>query len=117
MTNINNTINYIELPMTDSAVTQAFYTAAFGWEFTVWAPTYIGFSGAGVEGGFDGERGDSVGKPGVLVVLYADDLEKVEAAVVNAGGKVVQPAYAFPGGRRFHFTDPNGNELAVWSEK
>lgn len=116
MTNVNNTINYVEFPMKDSDATQAFYSEAFGWEFTVWAPTYISFSGAGVEGGFDGERAASVTAPGVLIVLYADDLEKTEATIAAAGGTITQPAYGFPGGRRFHFSDPNGNELAVWSE-
>lgn len=116
MTNINHAINYIELPLVDNAATKRFYGEVFGWTFTDWGPNYISFSGAGVDGGFNGESGAPVNSPGVLVVLYADDLEKTGAAVRDAGGGIVQEIYAFPGGRRFHFRDPNGNELAVWSD-
>lgn len=116
MTNVNNSINYIEFPMTDNAGTKAFYGAAFGWEFTDWGPGYISFTGAGIEGGFNGLNEADVTPPGVLVVLYADDLSAALAAVEGAGGKIVKPIYEFPGGRRFHFRDPNGTELAVWSE-
>ena len=115
MPNINNSINYIELPLTENAETKAFYNNVFGWEFTDWGPTYISFSGAGVDGGFNGESDVKVSAPGVLVVLYADDLAKKSEEVASAGGKITRPIYAFPGGRRFHFLDPNGNELAVWS--
>ncbi|MDA0664142.1 MAG: VOC family protein [Proteobacteria bacterium] len=116
MANANNSINYIEFPMTDNAGTRAFYGQAFGWEFTDWGPGYISFTGAGIEGGFNGLGEAAVAPPGVLVVLYADDLAATLAAVEAAGGKIVKPIYDFPGGRRFHFLDPNGTELAVWSE-
>ncbi len=116
MSNIDNSINYIELPLVKNAETKAFYSQVFGWEFTDWGPTYISFSGAGVDGGFNGESDVEVSAPGVLVVLYADDLTKKSEEVADAGGKITRPIYAFPGGKRFHFLDPNGNELAVWSE-
>tara|TARA_R110002096_G_scaffold136850_8_gene289718 strand:- start:164 stop:517 length:354 start_codon:yes stop_codon:yes gene_type:complete len=117
MTNINHSINYIEFPLVDPSKTKAFYAAAFGWTFTDWGPDYISFSGAGVEGGFNRERRVSAGAPGVLVILYAEDLAATERQIVDAGGEISTEAYAFPGGRRFHFTDPNENELAVWSER
>lgn len=115
MANVNNSINYIEFPLVDNAKTMEFYSAAFGWAFQVWGDDYLSFSGAGVEGGFNREAGVTPGKPGVLVVLYADNLEATLAEVRAHGATVVKEPFAFPGGRRFHFTDPNGNELAVWS--
>ena len=114
MENIDKTINYIELPMREVDATKAFYGGVFGWQFQDWGPSYISFSGAGIDGGFNGEA--TAGAPGVLVVLFADDLEAIEAAIRSAGGDIVQPVYTFPGGRRFHFRDPNGNELAIWSD-
>jgi predicted enzyme related to lactoylglutathione lyase len=116
MANQNASINYIEFPAIDLDKTKAFYSAALGWTFTDYGPGYASFSGAGVDGGFN--RGDvPVSAPGVLVVLYASDLEATQRAIEDAGGNVIKPAYAFPGGRRFHFRDPSGNELAVWSEE
>lgn len=109
-------INYIELPMMDAGATKAFYGAVFGWAFTDWGDTYISFSGAGVDGGF--ERGPDLlpTRPGALVILFTADLEAKRDQVKAAGGKIVRDIFSFPGGRRFHFEDPNGNELAVWSE-
>ena len=116
MENKNNSINYIEFPLVNKTETKSFYSSVFGWEFTDWGPDYVSFSGAGVEGGFNGVGGTPVTSPGVLVVLYSDDLGSKLKAVEDAGGTVVKPIYSFPGGRRFHFQDPNGVELAVWSE-
>lgn len=116
MSPVDKTINYIELPMSDATRTKAFYGSAFGWTFTDWGPEYISFEGAGIDGGFNGESALSPTSPGVLVVLYANDLEQTVEDVISAGGKILKPIYGFPGGRRFHFEDPNGNELAVWSE-
>ncbi len=116
--NIHNSINYIELPATDLAATKSFYGAAFGWVFKDWGPTYVSFSGAVVEGGFEKTAADPDGPTtsrGVLVVLYSNDLSATLETVLAAGGKISQPTFEFPGGRRFHFLDPNGNELAVWS--
>ncbi len=116
MADTDKTINYIEFPLVDAGRTKDFYGFAFGWRFQDWGETYISFDGAGVEGGFNGATGVPVRAPGVLVVLYAADLAATLAAVKAAGGTILQEPYDFPGGRRFHFADPNGNELAVWTE-
>ena len=116
MSNKNNCINYIEFPLVKNAETKQFYGQVFGWDFTDWGPNYLSFSGAGIDGGFNGENGVQVSAPGVLVVLYADDLAQKLMQVEKAGGKVVKPIYPFPGGERFHFLDPNGIEIAIWSE-
>jgi hypothetical protein len=108
-------IDYIEFPATDIAATKAFYQRVFGWEFEDYGSDYTSFKDGRIAGGFTTDA--TVAKGGPLVVAYASDLAAVEAAVVAAGGAIVKPAFSFPGGRRFHFTDPNGNELAIWSEK
>ncbi len=95
---------------------KAFYTAVFGWSYVDYGPKYAAITGAGVDGGFDADAGAR--KPsnqGALVVLYSEDLEATEEAVINAGGEITIPIFDFPGGRRFHFSDPSGNELAVWT--
>ncbi len=106
-------IDYVEFPSTGVPATKAFYAAAFGWAFTDYGPDYAAMS-EGLDGGFNGHDGDAAKGP--LVVLYAHDLEAMEAKVRAAGGKILKDIYAFPGGRRFHFADPTGNELAAWSE-
>jgi predicted enzyme related to lactoylglutathione lyase len=116
MSNKENSINYIELPMLNNAETKQFYTQVFGWEFTDWGPDYISFSGANIDGGFNGVGDAQVSSSGVLVVLYAKDLDQKLEDVTKAGGEIVKPIFEFPGGKRFHFLDPNGNQLAVWSE-
>ena len=107
-------INYIEFNVGDIARSKAFYGAAFGWTFTDFGPTYCAFSDGHMMGGFD--AGASVTPGGPLVVLYGADLADVMAGVEAAGGTIVKPIFEFPGGRRFHFRDPDGYELAVWSE-
>ena len=116
MRNKNNSISYIEFPLIKKAETKQFYTQVFGWEFTDWGSNYMSFSGAAVDGGFNGEDNAQVSALSVLVVLYADDLPQKLKEVEKAGGQVIKPIYQFPGGKRFHFLDPNGIELAVWSE-
>ena len=106
-------IDYVELPGGDIAGTKGFYAEAFGWTFTDYDPSYAAFS-EGLDGGFDADVTEAVQKP--LVILYAHDLEAMEAKVRAAGGTITRPIFSFPGGRRFHFADPAGNELAVWSE-
>jgi uncharacterized protein len=107
-------IDYIELPATDIAATKRFYVDAFGWKFTDYGPDYTSFEDGRLAGGFT--KSGKVAKGGPLVVIYADNLEGVEAKVRQAGATIVKPIFSFPGGRRFHFSDPSGNELAVWSE-
>ncbi|HEV3219027.1 MAG TPA: VOC family protein [Candidatus Acidoferrales bacterium] len=111
----NNRMDYIEFPATDIAKTKAFYAEVFGWKFTDYGPGYSSFEDGRIAGGFTKES--KVVQGGTLVVIYAGDLIACEAKVKSAGGKIVKPPFDFPGGRRFHFADPNGNELAVWSEK
>ncbi len=108
-------IDYIELNVEDVGVAKQFYGDAFGWEFTDYGPTYCEFRDGRLTGGFNGERPVVPGGP--LVIIYAVDLESAEAAVQAGGGSVVEPIYSFPGGRRFHFSDPSGNVLAVWSDR
>jgi len=105
-------IDYIEWPATDLPALKSFYAAAFGWSFADYGPAYAAFEGQGTDGGFTVDHAPA--KP--LVILYAHDLEAMQAKVEAAGGAIIAPIYSFPGGRRFHFTDPSGNELAVWSE-
>ena len=107
-------IDYIEFPATDIAATKRFYQEIFGWTFTDYGPEYTSFVDGRLAGGF--WTAPAVQGGGALVVLYAADLEGIESKVKAAGGTIVKPIFSFPGGRRFHFTDPNGNELAVWSE-
>ena len=109
---VDGGLDYLELPATGMAAQKAFYHDAFGWTFTDYGPTYAAFN-QGLDGGFQGDAAAGLTKP--LPVLYAKDLEAMEVKVRAAGGVVVQPIFSFPGGRRFHFTDPSGNELAVAS--
>lgn len=111
-------IDYIELPARDLDAVQRFYQAAFGWGFTDYGPDYRAFKDARLDGGFfRADTQSSTANGAALVVFYAEDLEACQAAVEQAGGDIVKAIFAFPGGRRFQFTDPNGNELAVWSDK
>jgi predicted enzyme related to lactoylglutathione lyase len=109
-----NRIDYVELPASDIAATKQFYEAVFGWKFEDWGPDYTSFFDGRLAGGFTMER--PAPATGVLLVLYASDLAAAQGRITGAGGKIVKETFAFPGGQRFHFADPNGNELAVWSE-
>lgn len=114
----HHAIDYIELPVTDLERAKGFYSAAFDWSFNDYGPEYAGIrntTGSGEYGGF--RRVDEVLSGGPLVVLYSIDLERSLEAVRNAGGEVTKEIFAFPGGRRFQFLDPSGNELAVWSDQ
>lgn len=111
-------INYVELPSSDLLVTQQFYTQVFGWEFEDYGSDYTAFSGAGLDGGFYLAAKRSNSDDGAaLVVLYSKDLESTQLKIEEAGGVVVKACFDFPGGRRFHFADRTGNELAVWSDR
>lgn len=107
-------INYIEFQSNDLEATEEFYTNCFDWKFTSYGPTYIAFENSGIEGGF--AKGDSRKSNSVLVVLYNNDLEGLIKVIESQGGTITKDIFSFPGGKRFHFTDPSGNELAVWSE-
>jgi hypothetical protein len=103
--------SYIELPANDIAAARAFYTQAFGWELTDFGPTYACTMTGDVDIGLQGDPAEATRAP--LPVIAVDDLEAALAAVTAAGARVVRPIFAFPGGRRFPFLDPHGNELAV----
>jgi predicted enzyme related to lactoylglutathione lyase len=111
----NNTIDYIELYTNDIAKMKAFYGICFGWTFKDYGPTYTEFNESGLTGGFE-QVDKEIKTGGPLIVLYHDDLESTQATVVSNGGKITVPIFSFPGGKRFQFTDPAGNELAVWNE-
>lgn len=111
---VHHAIDYIEIAVADLNAAKRFYDAAFGWEFTDYGPTYAGIRRAdgGEQGGLSGSGTRPRGGP--LVLLWSADLDATAASVTAAGGTVVEGPYDFPGGRRFHFLDPAGNELGVW---
>jgi len=107
-------INYIEFPCRNLPAIKKFYREAFGWAFTDYGPTYAAFEDGFIAGGFDQDSDMPIGG-GALVVLFSNELEACLDQVKVSGGTIVQEIYSFPGGRRFHFIDPDGNVLAVWS--
>jgi len=115
--NTHEKLNYVEFAATDLTATKAFFEASFGWSFVDYGPDYTAFSGQGLDGGFYRaslrSRADT---GGALLVFYSADLEATLAKVQAAGGEIIQPVFSFPGGRRFHFSEPSGNEFAVWSD-
>jgi len=111
----SNHINYVEFKANDLEKIKKFYQQSFGWSFTDYGPTYTSFSDSGLQGGF--ELTDEAIANGVLVVLYHLDLKKSKDNIIKAGGAISKDIFSFPGGHRFHFVDPSGNELAVWSDK
>ena len=108
-------IDYIEFSVTSVPDAKWFYGQAFGWSFEDYGPDYASFADGRLSGGF--QTADKVITGGPLVVIYASDLESQERRVKQAGGTIVRSIFSFLGGRRFHFTDPSGNELAVWSDQ
>jgi len=111
----NNHITYIEFKTSDLKQTKEFYKKTFDWEFKDYGDTYASFSESGVYGGF--EQSDKEITNGALVVIYSKDLDFTKKTVVKNGGKISKEIFEFPGGKRFHFIDPTGNELGVWSDK
>lgn len=111
-------IDYVEFPAANFDELQTFYMAAFGWTFTDYGPEYRAFSDEKLDGGFyKSELRSSTEHGSALIVLYATDLEATRDRVVESGGTILKSIFEFPGGRRFQFLDPHGNELAVWSDK
>lgn len=110
-------IDYVEFPASDLVATKEFFSTVFGWEFTDYGPEYSSFANEGINGGFFKSNKKGVTEMGsALVIFYSKDLEATQQKVEEAGGKIVKTTYSFPGGRRFHFTEPSGNEFAVWSD-
>ena len=115
--NRHEKINYLEIPARDIEATKAFFTAAFGWTFTDYGPEYTAFSDQGIDGGFyKSELTVSTDNGSALIVFYSKELEQTQSKIEKARGSILKPIFSFPGGRRFHFSDPNGNEYAVWSD-
>jgi hypothetical protein len=108
-------VDYIEFGATDISRAKQFYTQVFGWRFEDYGPDYTSFQDGRLSGGFTKDAPVRPANP--LVVIYALDLEATQAKIAPAGGKIVKQTYSFPGGRRFHFSDPSGNELAVWTDQ
>lgn len=115
--NKHEKINYVEFPTKDIEATRVFFNKAFGWQFTDYGPDYIAFSNEGLDGGFyKSDLTVSSEKGSALIVFYSNNLEQTQSKIEEAGGTIIKPIFSFPGGRRFHFGDPNGNEYAVWSD-
>ena len=115
--NQHEKINYLEFPSRDMQATKDFFSQAFGWSFQDFGPEYAAFSDQGIDGGFYKAESSSTTQNGAaLVVFYSNDLEATQDKIKKAGGVIIKPVFSFPGGRRFHFTEPGGNEFAVWSE-
>lgn len=105
-------LNYVELPAADMATAKKFYEAAFGWTLTQFGPAYAGTMTGDTDIGLQADKAEAPKAP--LPIVEVKDLEAAQKAVIKAGGTITKPVFSFPGGRRFHFTDPSGNELAVW---
>jgi predicted enzyme related to lactoylglutathione lyase len=115
--NDHEKINYVEFPAKDIEKTKAFFTKVFGWSFVNYGPDYTTFENEGLDGGlFKSDLTVSTENGSALIVFYIKDLEETLSKIETAGGSIIKPIFSFPGGRRFHFADPNGNEYAVWSD-
>ena len=112
----NNHINYIEFKAKDLVAIKAFYSSVFAWEFTDYGPSYVSFEEkkSGLSGGF--EASDEPIVNGALIVLSHENLDEIQQKIETAGGTISVPVFSFPGGKRFHFIDPSGNELSVWTQ-
>ena len=116
--NEHEKINYVEFPATDIQATKKFFMQAFGWSFQDYGPNYSAFSNQGLDGGFyKADLKSKTDNGAALLVFYSNALESTLDKVIKANGVIVKPIFSFPGGRRFHFTEPSGNEFAVWSDK
>lgn len=115
--NNHEKINYVEFPAKDIEITKAFFNSAFGWSFVDYGPEYTAFSNEGIDGGFyQSDLTASTEKGSALIVFYSKELDHTLSKIKKAGGLIIKPIFSFPGGHRFHFSDPNGNEYAVWSD-
>ncbi len=115
--NRHEKINYVEFPAQDIEATKTFFAAAFGWSFVDYGPDYTAFANEGIDGGFyKSDLFAVTGNGSALIVFYSGELEKTQLKIEKVGGRIIKPIFLFPGGRRFHFSDPNGNEYAVWSD-
>ena len=115
--NEHEKINYVEYPSNRLEDTKHFFEQVFSWSFQDFGPDYTAFSDQGIDGGFfKAEMHSSTSNGAALIIFYSKTLETTLARIEQAGGNIIKPIYSFPGGRRFHFTEPGGNEFAVWSD-
>jgi len=111
-------IDYVELPVSNMEASKQFFESVFNWRFTDFGDAYSAFDNAGINGGFyTSDKCSLTNNGAALVVFYSENLEATQEKIVAAGGSIVQVIFSFPGGRRFHFCEPSGNEFAVWSDK
>lgn len=116
--NRHEKLNYVEFPATNITATKCFFEKAFGWSFEDFGPNYTAFSNQGIDGGFyQSDLTATTANGSALLVLLSDNLEITQSNVESAGGKISLPIFSFPGGRRFQFIEPSGNELAVWTKE
>lgn len=116
--NDHEKINYVEFPVKDIEATKDFFGSVFGWSFVDYGPEYTAFSNQGLDGGFyKSDKTVSTKIGSALIVFYSEDIESTQIKIKNAGGSIIKPVFSFPGGQRFHFTDSNNNEYAVWSDR
>ena len=116
--NQHEKLNYVEFPARDLEATKTFFTKVFEWTFEDFGPDYCAFAGQGLDGGFyRSELYSSTLSGAALLVFFSDDLEATQEKVEQAGGRIEKPIFTFPGGRRFHFSEPSGNEFAAWTDK
>lgn len=109
-------LDYVEFPAKDIPATKTFFEKVFNWQFTDYGPDYTSFGNQGLDGGFFSSKLTSTTESGgALLVFYSEQLEDTLKKVQQNGGTIVKPIFEFPGGRRFHFTEPSGNEFAVWT--
>lgn len=117
MPQTHHKIDYLEYQVTDLEASKAFFSAVFDWGFVDYGPDYAAFTNAGLDGGLTrADKASRTDNGAALTVFYSADLEATEVAIQEAGGQISKPIFTFPGGRRFHFIEPGGNEFAVWSE-
>ncbi|MCR9422701.1 MULTISPECIES: VOC family protein [unclassified Vibrio] len=115
--NQNEKLNYVEFAAKNLEATKSFFSSVFGWEFTDYGPEYTAFSNQGLDGGFfKADCCSQTASGGALLIFYSSNIEATLAKVQNSGGQIIRPIFDFPGGCRFHFIEPSGNEFAVWSE-
>lgn len=116
--NYHEKINYVEFPAKNIQAAKDFFTEVFDWSFTDYGPDYAAFENEGLDGGFfTSEQSTTTENGSALIVFYSNALEQTQKKIKKSDGKIIKDIFSFPGGRRFHFTDPNGNEYAVWSDK
>jgi predicted enzyme related to lactoylglutathione lyase len=116
--NRHEKINYLEFPTKDMVATKIFFTQVFDWSFVDYGSDYTAFSNAGIDGGFfHSDLCSSTKNGSALTVFYSDNLEHTQEKIELALGTIIKPIFSFPGGRRFHFSEPSGNEFAVWSDQ